>query len=97
MLSGGISPLMALLYIPSQVVGGILGASVCRVRTAQQARDIYPILGQCWASVVDDGPALVHHWVYFACLLGVDIFVIFTVTIICFNNLSLIWIILIYV
>ena len=36
----------------------------------QQTRDIEPMLVQCWASVVDDGPALNQHWVNVSCLLG---------------------------
>ena len=30
----------------------------------------WPMLGQCWASVVDDGPALTQHQVDVLCLLG---------------------------
>ena len=34
----------------------------------RQTRHAYPILGQCWLSVVDGGPTLVQHWVNVSCL-----------------------------
>ena len=39
--------------------------------TTQQTRHINPMVVQCWASVVDGGPALDHHWVDVSCLLGI--------------------------
>ena len=42
---------------------------------AQQTRDIDPMLGQCWASVVDAVPTLPQHWVNVLCLLAVLFFV----------------------
>ena len=39
-------------------------------RIPQQTRAIDTLLGQCWASVVDDGPALAQHCVDVSCLLG---------------------------
>ena len=33
------------------------------LNAAQQTRGVEPVLVRCWASVSDDGPALVHHWV----------------------------------
>ena len=36
----------------------------------QQTRDNVPVLGQCWASVVDAGPALAQHRDNVSCLLG---------------------------
>ena len=32
--------------------------------TSQQTRCIDPMLGRCWASVVDVGLTLIRHWVY---------------------------------
>ena len=29
----------------------------------QQTREVTPMQGQCWASVVDAGPTLTQHWV----------------------------------
>ena len=37
---------------------------------SQQTRDFPPLLGQCWADVVDGGPTLTHHWAKVPCLLG---------------------------
>ena len=37
---------------------------------SQQTRDNEPMLGQCWADVVDGGPTLTQHWFNVACLLG---------------------------
>ena len=37
---------------------------------AKMGRGIEPMLYQCWASVVDGGPALEQHWVDVSCLLG---------------------------
>ena len=36
----------------------------------QQTRDVVLMLGQCWASVVDGGPALAQHRDNVSCLLG---------------------------
>ena len=36
----------------------------------QQTRHIHPMFDQCWANVVDGGPALVKHCVDVSCLLG---------------------------
>ena len=36
----------------------------CEMVFAQQTQGIQPILVSCWASVVDDGPALSQHWVH---------------------------------
>ena len=36
---------------------------------SQRARDIYPMLGLCWATVSDAGPTLPQHWVNVSCLL----------------------------
>ena len=38
--------------------------------TPNKARDVYLMLALCWASVVDDGPALSQHWVIVSYLLG---------------------------
>ena len=35
----------------------------------RQTRDIEPMLGQCWADVVDGGPAMTQHWFNVSCLL----------------------------
>ena len=35
-------------------------------------RDIEPMLGQCWADVVDGGPTLTRHWFNVSCLLNKD-------------------------
>ena len=40
---------------------------------AQQPLDIDPLLGQCWASVADDGPTLIQHWIDALCWRGVII------------------------
>ena len=37
---------------------------------SQKKRRIEPMLDQCWAGVVDGGPALVQHWVGVSRLLG---------------------------
>ena len=37
---------------------------------AKQARDVVPVLGQCWASVVDGGLAIAQHWDSVSCLPG---------------------------
>ena len=37
--------------------------------TCQQMRGIEPMLGQCWAAVVDGGPTLTQYWVNVSCLL----------------------------
>ena len=42
-----------------------------------QARDIYPMLFQCWPTVFDAGPALKQHRVNAPCLLGRAILTIF--------------------
>ena len=43
------------------------------VRTGyQQTRGAGPMLGWCWASVADDGPALAQHCARASCLLGWD-------------------------
>ena len=39
-------------------------------RNPEQARDIEPMLDQCWASVVDGGQTLIQYWVDVFCLLG---------------------------
>ena len=39
----------------------------------QQTRYIKPVLVQCWASVLDGGPALHQHWRDVSYLLGVDL------------------------
>ena len=39
-------------------------------RGTQQARDIEPVLGQCWADVVDGGPTSTQHWFNVPCLQG---------------------------
>ena len=39
-------------------------------QSTQQARDIYPMLFQCWANVEDGGPTLKQLWVNAPCLLG---------------------------
>ena len=39
-------------------------------QSGQQTRDIQPMLYQCWSTVYDAGPTLVHHWVDVSCLLG---------------------------
>ena len=31
------------------------------------------MMNQCWADVVDGGPALIKHWVDVSCLLGLDV------------------------
>ena len=31
------------------------------------------MVNQCWADVVDGGPALIKHWVDVSCLLGLDV------------------------
>ena len=51
--------------------GGSLGISPI----TQQTRDIDPMLVQCWASVVDDGPTLNQHWVNVSttCLLASEV------------------------
>ena len=36
----------------------------------QQTREVEPMLGQCWASVLDDEPTLTQHWFNVSCLLG---------------------------
>ena len=36
----------------------------------QQTRDIKPMLGSCWSSIVDDEPTLTQHWFNISCLLG---------------------------
>ena len=38
----------------------------------QQTPRIYPVFDQCWAYVVDGGPALVKHWVDVSCFLGIN-------------------------
>ena len=43
-----------------------------QARPSQKTRDIGPMLHQYWASVVDDGLALVQHWVDVLCVLGCD-------------------------
>ena len=40
------------------------------IAITQQTRDIEPLLVQCWASVVDGGPALNQQWLNVSCLLG---------------------------
>ena len=40
--------------------------------TRQQTRHIDPMLGQCWASVVDGGPTLAQRWVDVSCLLDLS-------------------------
>ena len=40
--------------------------------TAQQTRDIEPLLFQCWSTVYDAGPTLNQQWLNASCLLGVD-------------------------
>ena len=40
-----------------------------RSTTAEQTRDIEPMLDQCWADVVDGGPTLNQHWFNVSCLL----------------------------
>ena len=37
---------------------------------SQQARAIEPMLGQCWADVVDGRPTLTQHWFNGSCLLA---------------------------
>ena len=37
---------------------------------SQQTRDNEPMLGQCWADVVDSGPTLNQDWFNVSCLLG---------------------------
>ena len=39
--------------------------------TRHQTLDIDLLLDQCWASVVDDGPTLIQHWVDVLCLWGI--------------------------
>ena len=34
----------------------------CITYKSPETKDIHPILGQCWASVVDGGLTLIHHW-----------------------------------
>ena len=44
---------------------GIIGTAL-RHRPAKMSRQLVladPMLGQCWAGVVDSGPALILHWV----------------------------------
>ena len=43
--------------------GGSYGPNVIGITQQTRTRDIYPMLDQCWASVVDGGPTLVQHWV----------------------------------
>ena len=40
---------------------------------SQQARDVEPMLVQCWATVCDAGPTLNQHWFNASCLCLVDI------------------------
>ena len=42
--------------------------------SAQQTRDIKPMLVQCWSGVVDGGTTLNQHWFNASCLLGFDLF-----------------------
>ena len=37
---------------------------------SQQTRGVGPMLGWCWASVVDDGPTSSQHWANASCLPG---------------------------
>ena len=37
---------------------------------APQTRDVDPMLGYCWSSVVDGEPIIAQHWVNVSCLLG---------------------------
>ena len=39
------------------------GAEPLERRPSQKTRDIHPMPGQCWATVVNGGPALTRHWV----------------------------------
>ena len=43
------------------------GAEPLERRSSQKTRDIHPIPGQCWATIVDGGPALTRHWVDVCC------------------------------
>ena len=49
--------------------GGGRGPYLC-----SKTRDVHPMLGQCWASVADDGPTfgptLTHYWVNVSHFLG---------------------------
>ena len=40
------------------------------IAASQLTRDIEPMLGWCWASVVDGGPTSAQHWLNVSCLLG---------------------------
>ena len=40
------------------------------VMPSQQTRDIEPMLGQCWADVLDVGPTLIQLCFNVSCLLG---------------------------
>ena len=40
--------------------------------STQLTRDIEAMLGQCWADVVDGGPALTQHWFNVSCLMGIS-------------------------
>ena len=41
--------------------------------TAQQTRDINPMLAQCWPNVCDAGLTSYQHWVNVSCLLGSNV------------------------
>ena len=38
--------------------------------TSQQAREVHLVLSRCWASVVDDGPALIRRLMGVSCFAG---------------------------
>ena len=37
------------------------------LNSSQQTRDTHPFVDQCWASVVDAGPTLIHQWISVSC------------------------------
>ena len=55
-------------YGPSDILFDLKLAENCIY--TQQTRRVGPMLGWCWASVVDDGPASAQHWANASSLVG---------------------------
>ena len=45
------------------------GVNIKSTTLGQKPRDVVPMLGKCWASVVDGVTALAQHWDNVSCLL----------------------------
>ena len=62
--------------VGTALVRGRCGRGITLCRYPKQARDVQPMLLQCWASVVDHfydaDPTLYHHWLNVSCLLRCD-------------------------